>query len=878
MTSARKIFCLLTLIILAMTQAFGFSDPAWRLYPSFDKQLVKIIDTPRITYFLGLSELYDLGTQSHHKAVPSLFRHDKEGDATSAAPLTDLAELNNSVILTAEYNPHRNYLAVVYADGVVDMVYDDGRTRHLTALRDMTNSGSKGVNSLTFDPTNPHIWLATDFGYIKLSETSGTILESGNIGHTFTYICRIGDKTVAFDSERAWEKDADTNARSIDDFRRLSFMGSSLPDAVFEGISLKSPLAIMPLGDNSFGFISAATNGNGYSVNVARPDGSGNWTYEHLANSWLYITNQAQRVVSATETCVSPNKEGYFLLGVYDCLQLTENGEIKSRPNLTESTHIFGTWDFSDFRFYAPRTGFYSRMAETVGGVPQWGEPSVVVPTSGPSSFICEYMEYHPTRGMLLATRGSSAAFEDFSSQVPLLLDGLKDGEWTHYAPAYILPDFIASDSEMLQAYSYKSESYPINKPRGLAIDPLFPDHVYFGSVLGGVARLDLANPGEPPLHLTHPGNQFATWPGSVVFAPLLSWDQHCSFSNLDFDPEGNLWSIYFNLDSKTTNNELWYWTPEARSASAHANTDPTSFRPWGKIELKGAPDASNNQRLLALKSEANRNIVLACPNTWGSPIVIYSHKGTLGDTSDDKETLLKNPRTQSGTDYKFERILSCMEDPLTGKVWMGHDNGLFCFYPSEALEDPSIVELPRISSQRFSIGSDILCEGMEVTAMCMDEYGGKWFGTNGAGLWGVNAEETEITAHFTSSNSPLPSNSVFGLAWNPGSKTLMISTDLGLAEAQPERGGAVAASVTDNVYPNPVYPDYFGRVSISVASSGETVTIVSPEGKDLINLGYPTDGKVEWNPRAQGASLPSGRYKAVGSVSRRTHGEILVP
>ncbi len=101
-----------------------------------------------------------------------------------------------------------------------------------------------------------------------------------------------------------------------------------------------------------------------------------------------------------------------------------------------------------------------------------------IVPNAS-NAYKCDNMVYHPSYGMLVRNHGISQTFVSQDVNTPDYISSLKGLEWSPMSPAFRYP------SPMFEQWN----------PKGIAVDPRNPDHVYSGSVLHGLMRLDLANP-----------------------------------------------------------------------------------------------------------------------------------------------------------------------------------------------------------------------------------------------------------------------------------------------------------------------------------------------------------------------------------------------
>jgi hypothetical protein len=126
---------------------------------------------------------------------------------------------------------------------------------------------------------------------------------------------------------------------------------------------------------------------------------------------------------------------------------------------------------------------------------------------------------------------------------------------------------------------------------------------------------------------------------------------------------------------------------------------------------------------------------------------------------------------------------------------------------------------------------ADYLLDAVQVNAIAVDATNRKWIGTETSGLYYVSEDGDEILAHYTTDNSPLPSNTIQSLYCDPNSNLVYIGLPSGLITY---RSTAVAASEDySNVYayPNPVRPEYTGWITITGLMENSLVKIADAAG-----------------------------------------------
>lgn len=146
------------------------------------------------------------------------------------------------------------------------------------------------------------------------------------------------------------------------------------------------------------------------------------------------------------------------------------------------------------------------------------------------------------------------------------------------------------------------------------------------------------------------------------------------------------------------------------------------------------------------------------------------------------------------------------------------------------------------------------------ITDIVVDGANNKWIGTADSGVFLVSSNGQETKYHFTTKNSPLPSNVINDIDINSNTGEVFIATTKGMVSF---KGTATVANEDLNkvyVYPNPIRPDFEGTVKIAGLLDKATVKITDIEG----NLVYETTsegGTIEWDTTA------FGKYKVASGV-----------
>lgn len=192
-------------------------------------------------------------------------------------------------------------------------------------------------------------------------------------------------------------------------------------------------------------------------------------------------------------------------------------------------------------------------------------------------------------------------------------------------------------------------------------------------------------------------------------------------------------------------------------------------------------------------------------------------------------------------------------------QLWIGTAKGLRILSNVSSFQTDDQMTTKSIIILEDGIGQELLYEQF-ITDIAVDGANNKWIGTADSGVFLVSSDGQITQYHFTTTNSPLPSNTVNDIDINNATGEVFIATDRGMVSF---KGSATSANEDLNnvyVYPNPVRPEYTGTVKIAGLLNKATVKITDIEG----NLVYETTsegGTIEWDTTA------FGNYKVASGV-----------
>lgn len=253
---------------------------------------------------------------------------------------------------------------------------------------------------------------------------------------------------------------------------------------------------------------------------------------------------------------------------------------------------------------------------------------------------------------------------------------------------------------------------------------------------------------------------------------------------------------------------------------------------------------------------------------------------GTLEDTSDDESLFMNRFYNQDGTLMEYHQVHCAVEDK-EGVIWLGTTNGPWLISNPTQLMDAqkstvtvTQVKVPRNDGTNLA---DFLLEGVTVYTIAIDGANRKWVGTEKNGVYLLSSDGLEAIHHFTTENSPLPSNEIYSITTNEATGMVYIGTNKGLVAYQSDATEAQPSFNESRVraYPNPVRPDYQGYIRIDGLMMNSQVKITDSYGS-IVHEGTSVGGSFSWNGRnAQGRRVASGVYHVMATDEEGQEGVV---
>lgn len=358
--------------------------------------------------------------------------------------------------------------------------------------------------------------------------------------------------------------------------------------------------------------------------------------------------------------------------------------------------------------------------------------------------------------------------------------------------------------------------------------DPADPGHYFAGSF--GYGLYEFRNGKFVKHYSTHNSPLESVIPTNTRFVRIPS---------VKFDKEGNLWCI--NTGTKNI----------VKVLKSDGTWCELYYKPIEKLATMVEPvmDSRGWLWLKSLQGEAG----IFCAKMNGTPL----------DSSDDESKAWLNKFVnQDGISYDIYQVFALAED-REGQMWVGTNTGLFVIDNPKTFFNNGVFKQIKVPRNDGTGLADYLLSGTYIKSIQVDGANRKWIGTNDDGIYLISADGLETIHHFTTENSPLPSNSIVSIAINDRSGEVFIGTDKGIASYMSDATRPEEKLDENNIYayPNPVKADYSGNIAIVGLTHDCNVKIVDTAGY-LINEGLSNGGQYTWNGRnARGEKVASGVY-----------------
>lgn len=297
-----------------------------------------------------------------------------------------------------------------------------------------------------------------------------------------------------------------------------------------------------------------------------------------------------------------------------------------------------------------------------------------------------------------------------------------------------------------------------------VAVDPNDPSHYFVTSY--GTGLYEFKND-KLIKHYTPHNSQLGSAASDV--------DRYTRTADAIFDHEGRLWvTVAGGVDTT-----LVAFLPDGTQRGVNLYPNNTHLY----VHTPGG--------LVIDKNNLNRKWIISC--RANPAVVMIDDGGTPFDQSDDQFKIQTEFYDQDGGVVVPEYYYGINQAP-NGDIWIASSCGPIII-PSET----DFLTFNQCVRLRIPMADgNYLLESERVNTFAFDHNDEIWIGTANSGIYVLNAEATEILAHYTSDNTVLPSNSIISLAFDDYQNIMYIGTSRGLVSYRLDSDTALNVEVLD--------------------------------------------------------------------------------
>ena len=392
------------------------------------------------------------------------------------------------------------------------------------------------------------------------------------------------------------------------------------------------------------------------------------------------------------------------------------------------------------------------------------------------------------------------------------------------------------------------------------AVDPADTKHFYVASYGTGLIEFYADGTAKRFNHTNTYGKLTTLVTGNNSY-------RYCRIDALTFDADRNLWFV--NVGGLATN--IHVIDPN--------NPDPKNWHSFNLYQ-GGQRIVLNLASKFLVDNRNQRYKWIASPRETAG-VVFFDDNQTPYNNSDDKVVFRTTFVDQDSKSITLGRLMTIAQDH-NGDMWLGTDEGLLIIEASTNLLSSNACKRLKISRHDGTNLADYLLGTEQINAIAFAGGNRVWLGTEASGVYLVHMVtkegiyEPEILAHFTTLNSPMPSDNILSIAINDENGEVYIGTAKGLVSY---RGDATAPHDTFSdayVYPNPVRPNYEGVITINGLMDNTTVYIADASG-NVVCRTHSNGGTAVWDGRTQsGKRAHSGVYSIYCNTADGTNHTVL--
>jgi ligand-binding sensor domain-containing protein len=300
---------------------------------------------------------------------------------------------------------------------------------------------------------------------------------------------------------------------------------------------------------------------------------------------------------------------------------------------------------------------------------------------------------------------------------------------------------------------------------------------------------------------------------------------------------------IFIEQSAFDKNGNLWLTNITFKNAIKVLNKDGK----WKSYSIENSIPKFDQERFGRMVIDKN-----------GTKWIASKFSGVVGFNEEYNNKFVKITRGEAVGNLPSERVDAIAIDNKN-QLWIGTGEGLRVVSNVDRFINERNINSEAIIFLEEDLPQELLYQQW-ITDIVVDGANNKWIATKNGGVYKVSSNGKETIYHFTTLNSPLPSNFVRDIDINPKTGEVFFVTLKGMVSYM-----GLATSGQENlenviVFPNPVRPEYSGTVKISGLIDKANVKVTDIEG-NLVFEGIAEGGTIEWDTTA------FGKYKVASGV-----------
>lgn len=364
-----------------------------------------------------------------------------------------------------------------------------------------------------------------------------------------------------------------------------------------------------------------------------------------------------------------------------------------------------------------------------------------------------------------------------------------------------------------------------------IAYNPNKVNQVYIGSFFSGVVKV--TNEGEI-IELFNENNSSLE---DLYDSSNPTYSGDVRISGMAFDDDSNLW-----IANSKVNNGVKVMRADGT---------------WGSYSIQSVISSTASERGFK-ELVVTRN---------GFKFISTANHGVMGFYENNGSPLVKLMGEGEGSGNLPDSDVRALALDQNNQLWIGTVRGLRVLYNISSFFSTDDPESRSIIITEEGEASELLYQQW-INDIFVDGANNKWIATGDSGAFYISSNGQETIYHFTTENSPLPSNSINQIVVNKDTGEVFFATDKGIVSF---KGTATAGKETLSdvyAYPNPVRPQYEGVVTLTNLTDDARVKITDIAG-NLVFDGISSGGTLQWNLTAFNRyKVTSGVYLALISSS----------